>query len=99
MPAINAILLGTLLYQSRLVPRALPILGLTGAPLLLTADIATLFGGIGQHSPWALLGALPVAVWELSLGLWLVIKGFKPSPITTDLTATGSAPAYHDVTV
>ena len=47
MPAINAILLGTLLYQSRLVPRALPVLGLIGAPLLLTADIATLFGSIG----------------------------------------------------
>ena len=54
MPAINAILLGTLLYQSRLVPRVLPILGLIGAPLLLTADIATLFGGIGQHSTWTL---------------------------------------------
>jgi Domain of unknown function (DUF4386) len=99
MPAINAILLGTLLYQSRLVPRALPILGLIGAPLLLTADIATMFGGIGQHSTWALLGALPVAVWELSLGIWLVVKGFKPSPITTEMTATDSAPARHDVTV
>jgi len=99
MPAINAILLGTLLYRSRLVPRALPILGLIGAPLLLTADIATLFGGIGQHSSWALLGALPVAVWELSLGVWLVVKGFRPSPITTGMTATDGAPARHDVTV
>jgi hypothetical protein len=40
-----------------------------------------------------------VAVWEFSLGAWLVIKGFKPSPITTAMTATNSAPAYHDVTV
>jgi hypothetical protein len=99
MPAINAILLGTLLYQSRLVPRALPVLGLVGAPLLLTADIATLFGGIGQHSSWALLGALPVAAWELSLGVWLVVKGFKPSPLTARTTATGNASAYHDVAV
>jgi hypothetical protein len=99
MPAINAVLLGILLYQSRLVPRALPVLGLIGAPLLLTADIATLFGGIGQHSSWALLGALPVAAWELSLGIWLVVKGFRPSPITTGMTATDSAPAYRDVTV
>jgi hypothetical protein len=98
MPAINAILLGTLLYRSRLVPRALPVLGLIGAPLLLTADIATLFGGIGQHSSWALLGALPVAAWELSLGVWLVVKGFKPSPLTTRTPATDSAPAYHDAT-
>ena len=91
MPAINAVLLGTLLYQSRLVPRALPVLGLIGAPLLLAADIATLFGGIGQHSSWALLGALPVAVWEFSLGIWLTTKGFRPSPITTE-TATAGAP-------
>jgi hypothetical protein len=99
MPAINAILLGTLLYQSRLVPRALPVLGLIGAPLLLAADIATLFGGIGQHSTWALIAALPVAAWELSLGVWLTVKGFNPSPLTTGMTGTGTAPAYHDVTV
>ena len=41
---------------------------------------------------------MPVAAWELSLGLWLVVKGFKPSPITTGMTATDTAPAYHDVT-
>jgi hypothetical protein len=93
MPAINAVLLGTLLYRSRLVPRFLPVLGLIGAPLLLTADIATLFGTIGQHSSWALLGALPVAAWEFSLGVWLVTKGFRPSPITT-----GTAPAGTPLT-
>jgi Domain of unknown function (DUF4386) len=99
MPAINAILLGTLLYRSRLVPRVLPVLGLIGAPLLITADIATLFGGIGQHSSWALLAALPVAAWEFSLGVWLIVKGFRPCPITTGITAADTAPAYHDVTV
>jgi Domain of unknown function (DUF4386) len=98
MPAINALLLGTLLYRSRLVPRALPILGLIGAPLLLAADIATLFGAIGQYSKVAALAALPIAVWEFSLGLWLVVKGFNPSPITAGMTATHNAPAYHDVT-
>jgi hypothetical protein len=99
MPAINAILLGTLLYRSRLVPRALPVLGLIGAPLLLTADLATLFGGIGQQSSWALLGALPVAAWEFSLGVWLVVKGFRASPITTGMVAPGSSPAHGAVAV
>ena len=98
MPAINALLLGTLLYRSRLVPRALPVLGLIGAPLLLAADIATLFGGIGQYSSLAALAALPVAAWELSLGIWLVVKGFNPSPITAGMTAAGGAPAYRDAT-
>jgi hypothetical protein len=99
MPAINALLLGTLLYRSRLVPRVLPVLGLIGAPLLITADIATLFGGIGQHSSWALLAALPVAAWEFSLGVWLVVKGFRPSPITAGMEAADTPPDYRDVAV
>ena len=92
MPAINALLLGSLMYRSRLVPRIIPVLRLIGAPLLIAAVIATLFGGIGQYSSWAALAALLVAAWELSLGVWLVAKGFKLSPITTGMTAAGSAP-------
>jgi hypothetical protein len=38
------------------------------------------------------------AAWELSLGVWLVVKGFRPSPITTGTTTPDTAPAYHDVT-
>ena len=80
MPGINALLLGSLMYRSRLVPRAIPVLGLIGAPLLICTVIATLFGGFKLGSPE--LAALPVGAWELSLGVWLVVKGFKPSPIT-----------------
>ena len=47
MPGINALLLGSVLYRSRLVPRIIPVLGLIGAPLLICAVIATLFGGFG----------------------------------------------------
>ena len=96
MPAINALLLGSLLYRSRLVPRIIPVLGLIGAPLLICTVIATLFGGFKLGSPE--LAALPVAAWELSLGVWLVIKGFKPCPITAAMTAADTVPAYHDVT-
>ena len=78
MPGINALLLGTLLYRSRLVPRIIPLIGLIGAPLLIGGVIAALFGGIDQHSSLAALTALPVAAWELSLGVWLVVKGFRP---------------------
>ena len=77
MPAVNAVLLGSLLYQSRLVPRVLPLLGFIGAPLLVAADIAVLFGLIGQHAPAAGLAALPIALWEFSLGVWLIAKGFR----------------------
>jgi hypothetical protein len=99
MPCINALLLGTLMYRSRLVPRVIPVLGLIGGPLLITAVIVTLFsGGIGHISAFAAIATLPVAAWEFSLGLWLVIKGFRPSPITAGMTGADTTPACHDVT-
>src|SRR5437660_3282801 len=79
MPAVNAVLLGSLLYQSRLVPRVLPLVGFIGAALLVAGDIAVLFGLIGQHAPSTALAAIPIALWELSLGVRLVAKGFKPA--------------------
>ena len=81
MPALNALLLGSLLYQSRLVPRALPLLAFFGAALLVASDIGVLFGLFGLVSAPAGLLALPIALWEFSLGVYLVVKGFKPSPI------------------
>jgi hypothetical protein len=82
IPAVNALLLGTLLYKSRLVPRILPVLGLIGAPLLIASVIGTLFDLWGQVSAASALFTLPIAVWEFSLGVYLIVKGFKPSPIT-----------------
>src|SRR4029079_17690946 len=90
MPAVNALLLGSLLFQSRLVPRVLPVIGLIGAPLLLAGDAAVLFGLIDRTSSPALLLAIPIALWEFSLGIWLVTKGFRPSPI---LSGDGQVPA------
>jgi hypothetical protein len=77
LPAVNALLVGSLLYRSRLVPRALPVLGLIGAPLLLASDVAVMFGLWDQLSTPTALAALPIAAWEFSLGVWLVVKGFK----------------------
>jgi Domain of unknown function (DUF4386) len=99
MPGINAILLGSLMYRSRLVPRVLPLLGLIGGPLLIIAVFATL---LGQHSTLggvAGLPVIPVAAWEFSLGLWLTFKGFLPSPITAEVTAASTPPAYSGVAV
>jgi hypothetical protein len=81
LPAVNALLLGSLLYQSRLVPRVLPLIGFIGAPLLVAADIAVLFGLVARTAPPVALAAIPIALWEFSLGAWLVVKGLKPSPI------------------
>jgi len=79
MAALNALLLGSLVYRSGLVPRGIPLMGLVGAPLLLASCIATVFGLWSQVSAVALVLTLPVALWELSLGLWLVVQGFGRS--------------------
>jgi hypothetical protein len=81
----NAVLLGSLLYQSRLVPRALPVLGFIGAALLLAVWFAVLFGLIGAVSAPTAVAAITIAAWEFSLGVYLTFRGFKPSPITADM--------------
>ena len=78
---INALLFGTLLYRSRLVPRIIPTVGLIGAPLLIAASVATVLGLTEQGSVW-FVGAIPVAAWELAVGVWMTVKGFRRSPVT-----------------
>jgi hypothetical protein len=82
IPAVNGVLLGFLLYRSRLVPRVLPVLGFVGAATLVIAWACTLTGIMEPVSPAAAILVLPIATWEFSLGLYLTFKGFKPSPIT-----------------
>ena len=87
LPAVNALLLGSLLYRSRLVPQIIPLVGVIGAPLLVASAAATLFGLKDQVSALSAIAALPIALWEFSLGVYLVVKGFKPSPITGGMVA------------
>ena len=75
----NGILLGYLMYRSGLVPRRMALLGLVGGPLVTASGIAILFGLYEQVSPVAALTAIPETLWEASLGIWLVVKGFDPS--------------------
>jgi hypothetical protein len=92
IPAINALLLGTLLHQSRLVPRALPVLGLVGAALIIVSDGGVMLGLWDRMSPVTAVATIPIAVWEFSLGVYLIIKGFKPSPITAGWSPPGANP-------
>ncbi len=81
MPAICDLLLGFLLYQSRLVPRGLSLIGIIGGPLLLLGYFAVMFGFLGQHDTLAGLSAIGVAVFEFALGLWLIFRGFNPEAV------------------
>ncbi len=89
-PLGNGILLGYLMYRSGLVPRGMAMVGLVGGSLLIASFVAVLFGAYEQVSLWSAIATIPEFFWELSLGIYLIVKGFKPSPITTG-DATGAA--------
>lgn len=78
---VNTLLLAYLMFTSRLVPRLIPVLGLIGGPVIFAAGTAEMFGIFQQVSVWGAIAALPVTAWELSLAVWLIVKGFKASPI------------------
>ena len=82
----NGLILGYLMYQSRLVPRGMAVLGLIGGPLICLSGIAVVMDVIGRGSKAQAIATVPEFVWELSLGIYLTVKGFKPSPITEDHT-------------
>jgi hypothetical protein len=78
----NGLLLGWLMYRSGLVPRGMALLGLIGGPLIIASGIGVLLGAFEQGSAPQVIATAPEFVWELSLGIYLMVKGFKPSPIT-----------------
>jgi len=77
----NGLMLGYMMWQTRLVPRAISILGLVGGPALLAAGVAMLFGVIEVASLPQVIATIPEFFWELSLGIWLLVKGFNPSAV------------------
>jgi hypothetical protein len=79
MAAFNALMFGTLLFRSRLVPRAIPALGLLGAPLLISYEVGTILGLTGPATAWQAIGTAPFFFWELAVGLWMTLKGFDSS--------------------
>jgi hypothetical protein len=93
VPALNAILLGTLMYRSRLVPRAIPVLGLIGAPLFTSWIVGYIFGITEGGTAWHAIGVAPIFFWELSLGLWMTFKGFrKDAPLMIEAAAEAASP-------
>jgi hypothetical protein len=84
MAGVNGLFLGYAMYRSRLVPRIIPIVGLVGAPLIILSATVTMLGGWGQVSVAGSLCALPIALWEFSLGVWLTVRGFRPTTLAID---------------
>jgi hypothetical protein len=79
----NGILLGYLMWRSRLLPRPMVMIGLIGGPLALLAGIGVLLGAWDITSGLPVALTAPEAIWKFSLSVWLLLKGFRPSPILT----------------
>jgi hypothetical protein len=78
--SLGALLLYFSLYQSKLLPRFIPIWGLVAATLILTLNLLSTFGlelGMGI----SMIFALPIILNEIFMGIWLIVKGFNPSDV------------------
>lgn len=82
----NGILLGYLMYRSELVPRRMALLGLIGGPLAFVGGIFVLFGAFDNPSAALFAFTSIEIVWEASLGIYLTVKGYRPSPLLTGAT-------------
>ena len=76
----NGLILGYLMYRSRLVPRPMAVLGLIGGPLIIVTGAAVLLGVLEEGGVWQ-VAVIPEFFWELSLGIWPIVRGFNPSAI------------------
>jgi Domain of unknown function (DUF4386) len=89
----NGLILGYLMYRSRLVPRGMAILGLVGGSLILLSGTLILFNVTEPGSGVQVIATVPEFFWELSLGIYLIVKGFKPS---SPLLATADVSLVDD---
>jgi hypothetical protein len=89
---VNGILLGWLMYRTGLMPPLLAMLGVIGGPLIFASAIAVLLGAYEQDGPHALF-SVPEAAFEAAFAIYLIVKGFRPSPILDDARyARGEGP-------
>ncbi len=77
----NGLILGYLMYRSRLVPRGMAIFGLVGGPLVVLSGTGVLFDLFDAGSAAQFIATIPEIIWELSFGIYLIVRGFKPAPL------------------
>jgi hypothetical protein len=86
----NGLILGYLMYRSGLVPRGMATLGLIGGTLIILSGIGVLFDVWDAGGTVQALATIPEFIWELSLGIYCAVKGFKrDSPILTPAARGG----------
>ncbi|WP_236291328.1 DUF4386 domain-containing protein [Paenibacillus allorhizoplanae] len=84
---INTMMYSYIFYKSKLVPRFIPVLGLTGSVLILLAALLEMFGVIDQVSAWGAILAIPIFANEMILAVWLITNGFNGSVVHSRQTS------------
>lgn len=79
--APSTVITGYLLYKSKLVPRIISILGLVGGLLILLSGLFVIFNLYTQLSIFGIICAVPIFLYEMSLAIWLITKGFNESEL------------------
>jgi hypothetical protein len=85
----NGVILGYLMYTSRLVPRGMAVLGLIGGPLIIVTGAAIVLGIIEAGGAVQTIAVMPEFLWELALGIWLTVRGFNPSALASVMRDSG----------
>lgn len=91
MLGINTSLYSYLLYRTGYVPKPLAIFGMVTAGMVFLAGLLQMFEIIGPYSAVKGLMALPVGVYEMSLAVWLIVKGFQDGNLTEMRAKTASS--------
>ena len=74
----NGLILGWLMYRSGLVPPRLALFGLVGGPLVSSVGVLVILGVVPAGGPVQVLVA-PEFIWELGIGIYLIVKGYRTS--------------------
>jgi hypothetical protein len=89
MLGINTVMYSYIFYKTKLVPRFISILGMTGAVFVFVCSLFVMFGVFPQISFWGAVLAVPVAANEMILAVWLIVKGFNVNAITSITSKSG----------
>ena len=94
----NGLILGYMMYRSGLMPRGLSVLGLIGGSLICITGLGVVLDVFARGGTAQAIATIPEFLWELSLGIYPIVRGFKASPIleaappTSQLSAAGGSP-------
>jgi hypothetical protein len=76
---LAGLMLCSTLYRAKLVPRPVAVWGLIGYAIIFCGMVSAVMG-----SGLALVSSIPGGLWELFIGVWLIVKGFSPSAIVAE---------------